>query len=191
MSTKAGSVMPQPPSHGRPSARCPLQTQGNAVISQDGREAAMSPGNFAVYDSIRPYTLRFDDDSQKIMLKLRGDPLRDEVDSLAPASAGAVASGVVNVLVAEVAWVATELGMSVDHWHRLFKSEPRLPSQDLWNRGLQACSRELPDSRRGRAAVAEIAFAWSFNDAAQSSRAFCQRFHASPRKGRRHGVVSA
>ena len=66
MSTKASSVMPQPPSHGRPSARCPLQTRGNAVISQDGREAAMSPGDFAVYDSIRPYTLRSDDDSQKL-----------------------------------------------------------------------------------------------------------------------------
>ena len=122
------------------------------------------------------------------MPKLRGDPLRDEVDSLAPASAVAVASGVVNVLVAEV---ATELGMSVRHWHRLFKSEPLSPSQDLCNRRLEPCSRELLDPRRGRAAVAEIAFAWSFNDAAHSSRAFRKRFHASPRKGRRHGVVSA
>ena len=190
------------------------------MISQDGREAAMSPGDFAVYDSIRPYTLRSDDDSQKIMLKLRDDPLRamvrdtdkltattvsgpavtghlvikmirtlrDEVDSPAPASAAAVASDVVNVLVEEV---ATELGMSVGHWRRLFKSEPRSPSQHLWNRRLEACSRELLDPRRGRAALVEIAFAWGFNDATLFSRAFRQRFLASPREWRRHGVVSA
>ena len=33
-----------------------LQTQGNAVISQDGREATMAPDDFATYDSTRPYT---------------------------------------------------------------------------------------------------------------------------------------
>lgn len=109
-----------------------LQTQGHAVISQDGRDAHMAPGDFALYDSTRPYVLRFDDDFEEIVLKLRGDPvrslvrntealtattvsgksgaghllinmiktLRDEAASLLPASAAAVASGVVNVLVA-------------------------------------------------------------------------------------------
>ena len=237
-----------------------LQTQGNAVISQDGRDAAMAPGDFAIYDSTRPYTLHFDDDFEEIVLKLRGDPLRamvrdtdkltattvsgragaghllinmirtlrDEVDSLAPASAAAVASGVVNVLVAglqslpacgktelssmaayhvarirgriderlrepalTIESVAAELGMSVGHLHRLFKSEPLSPSQYLWNRRLEACSRELLDPRRGKASVAAIAFAWGFNDAAHFSRAFRERFHASPREWRRQGAVSA
>ena len=109
-----------------------LQTQGHAVISQDGRDALMSPGDFAIYDSTRPYVLRFGGDFEEIVLKLRGDQirslvhntealtattvsgrtgaghllinmiktLRDEVDSLLPASAAAVASGVVNLLVA-------------------------------------------------------------------------------------------
>jgi len=109
-----------------------LQTQGHAVISQDGRDAVMSPGDFAIYDSTRPYVLRFGGDFEEIVLKLRGDQirslvhntegltattvsgrtgaghllitmiktLRDEADSLLPASAAAVASGVVNLLVA-------------------------------------------------------------------------------------------
>jgi AraC-like DNA-binding protein len=215
----------------------------------------MSPGDFAIYDSTRPYTLHFGDDFEEIVLKLRGDQLRslvrdterltatavsgrtgaghllinmirtlrDEVDSLMPASAAAVASGVVNVLVAglqslpacgkaelssmsayhvarirqridervhdpalTIESIAAELGMSVGHLHRLFKSEPLSPSQYLWRRRLEACSRELLDPRRARASVAEVAFSWGFNDAAHFSRAFRERF-CSPRAWRRQG----
>ena len=37
-----------------------IQTQGQGVVSQDGRDAVLAPGDFALYDSTRPYTLRFD-----------------------------------------------------------------------------------------------------------------------------------
>jgi AraC-like DNA-binding protein len=238
-----------------------LQTQGKAVISQDGRDAHMAPGDFTIYDSTRPYTLQFDDDFEEIVLKLPGEhirslvrhtesltattvsgrsgaghllinminTLRDEADSLAPASAAAVASGVVNVLVAglqslpackkaelssmsayhvarirqciddrihdpalSIELVAATLGMSVGHLHRLFKTEPLSPSQYLWNRRLEACSRELLDPRRAKVSVAEIAFSWGFNDAAHFSRAFRERFHSAPREWRRQlGDVSA
>ncbi|HWH81766.1 MAG TPA: helix-turn-helix domain-containing protein [Burkholderiaceae bacterium] len=237
-----------------------LQTRGNAVISQDGRDAVMVPGDFAIYDSTRPYTLRFDDDFEEIVLKLHGDrlramlrdsekltattvsgragaghllinmigTLRDEVDSLAPASAAAVASGVVNVLVAglqslpacgrtelssmaayhvariraciderlhdpalTIEAIAAEVGLSVGHLHRLFRSEALSPSQYLWSRRLEGCSRELLDPRRARASVAEIAFGWGFNDAAHFSRAFRERFHCAPREWRRQGAVNA
>lgn len=109
-----------------------LQTRGAGVISQDGRDARMSPGDFSLYDSTRPYTLSFAGEFEQIVLKVRGESLRsmvrhteqltattvsgrvgaghllinmietlrDEVDTLMPASAAAVASGVVNVLVA-------------------------------------------------------------------------------------------
>ncbi len=231
-----------------------LQTQGKAVISQDGRDASLAPGDFTIYDSTRPYTLQFDDDFEEIVLKLPGEhirslvrhtesltattvsgrsgaghllinminTLRDEADSLAPASAAAVASGVVNVLVAglqslpackkaelssmsayhvarirqciddrihdpslSMEHVAATLGMSVGHLHRLFKTEPLSPSQYLWNRRLEACSRELLDPRLANASVAEIAFSWGFNDAAHFSRAFRERFHCAPREWRR------
>jgi len=236
-----------------------LQTQGHAVISQDGRDAVMSPGDFAIYDSTRPYVLLFDDDFEEIVLKLRGEQLRslvrntealtattvsgrsgaghllinmirtlrDEADSLLPASAAAVASGVVNVLVAglqslpackkaemssmsayhvarirqciddrihdpalSIESVAAELGMSVGHLHRLFKTEPLSPSQYLWSRRLEACSRELLDPRRAKVSVAEIAFSWGFNDAAHFSRAFRERFNCAPREWRRQALVA-
>jgi AraC-like DNA-binding protein len=38
-----------------------LQLRGYSVISQDGRDAALAPGDFALYDTTRPYTLDFDD----------------------------------------------------------------------------------------------------------------------------------
>ena len=233
-----------------------IQTSGRGVISQDGRDAVLSPGDFAIYDSTRPYVLHFDDDFEEIVLKLRRDQLRsvvrdtekltatavsgragaghlminmirtlsDEVDTLQPASAAAVASSVVSILVAglqslpacggvdpssitayhvarfkqlvderlrdpalSVPAIAAELGISVGHLHRLFKSDPLPPAQYVWNRRLEACGRELLDPRRGKASVAEIAFGWGFNDAAHFSRAFRGRFGCSPREWRQRG----
>lgn len=38
-----------------------LQLRGYSVVAQDGREAALTPGDFAIYDTTRPYDLYFDD----------------------------------------------------------------------------------------------------------------------------------
>jgi AraC-like DNA-binding protein len=233
-----------------------IQTQGRGIVSQDGRDALLSPGDFAIYDTTRPYVLHFDDTFEQIVLKLRGEQLResvrdtqaltatrvsgqagaghlmiqmictlrDEIDTLQPASAAAVASSVINILVAglrslpacsgveptalaayhlarikrriderlrdpslSMASVAAELGMSVGHLHRLWKAEPTSPAHYLWNRRLEGCSRELLDPRRAKVSVAEIAFAWGFNDAAHFSRAFRERFGCSPREWRASG----
>lgn len=53
-----------------------IQTDGEGVVSQDGRDARLRPGDFALYDSTRPYTLRFDGDFQQIVLMLPGPTLR-------------------------------------------------------------------------------------------------------------------
>lgn len=37
-----------------------LQLRGYSVVSQDDREAALTPGDFAIYDTTRPYDLYFD-----------------------------------------------------------------------------------------------------------------------------------
>lgn len=235
-----------------------LQTRGQGLISQDGRDALLTPGDFAIYDSTRPYTLRFDDDFEEIVLKLRGEQLRamvrdtekltatkvsgregaghlmismvrtlrDEVASLAPASAAAVASGVVNLLAAglqslpacgrsdpsvlaayhrerirvcldrhladpglTIEQVAAELGMSIGHLHRLFHGEPQSPSQYLWSRRLEACSRALLDARNTSRSVGSIGFDWGFNDAAHFSRAFREKYGVAPRDWRRRGGV--
>lgn len=53
-----------------------IQTAGRGVVSQDGRDAVLAPGDFALYDSTRPYTLRFDGPFQQIVLMLPGPVLR-------------------------------------------------------------------------------------------------------------------
>lgn len=53
-----------------------IQTEGQGIVSQDGRDAVLGPGDFALYDSTRPYTLRFDGPFQQIVLMLPGPTLR-------------------------------------------------------------------------------------------------------------------
>jgi AraC-like DNA-binding protein len=47
-----------------------LQVRGIGVIAQDGREARLTPGDFACYDSTRPYTLNFDAGFEQLVLHM-------------------------------------------------------------------------------------------------------------------------
>ncbi|MDM0117209.1 helix-turn-helix domain-containing protein [Variovorax sp. J22R133] len=147
--------------------------------------------------------------------------LREDIDTLQPASAFAVANGVQSILVAglqtlpaararslsnltayhlarikrcidqqlgdpalSVSSLAAELGVSASHIHRVFKSEPLTPSQYIWERRLDACSRDLLAPRLAGRPVAEIAYGRGFSDAAHFSRAFRERFGCTPREWR-------
>ena len=46
-----------------------LQTSGRGCIEQDGRQAVLQPGDFALYDSTRRYDLRFESDFSQLVLK--------------------------------------------------------------------------------------------------------------------------
>ena len=46
-----------------------LQLAGRGCIQQDGRSAILGPGDFALYDSTRRYTLTFDDEFRQLVLK--------------------------------------------------------------------------------------------------------------------------
>ncbi|MEZ0109508.1 AraC-like DNA-binding protein [Catenulispora sp. EB89] len=47
-----------------------LQLRGYCVLTQDGREAPLTPGDFAIYDTTRPYSLAFDDSYRQLVLML-------------------------------------------------------------------------------------------------------------------------
>jgi AraC-like DNA-binding protein len=47
-----------------------LQVSGVGSIAQDGREARLEPGDFACYDSTRPYTLRFNSGFEQLVLHM-------------------------------------------------------------------------------------------------------------------------
>lgn len=56
-----------------------IQTSGVGRISQDGRTAVLHPGDFCLYDSTRPYELRFDAEFQQYVLMLPGPTLRSQL----------------------------------------------------------------------------------------------------------------
>jgi AraC-like DNA-binding protein len=45
-----------------------LQVSGHGLLVQDGRETVLHPGELAIYDTERPYTLSFDDDFSTFVL---------------------------------------------------------------------------------------------------------------------------
>jgi AraC-like DNA-binding protein len=52
-----------------------LQLRGTSVLIQDGREATLSPGDFTLYDTDRPYTLAFSDPHRMLVLVFPRDML--------------------------------------------------------------------------------------------------------------------
>jgi hypothetical protein len=52
-----------------------LQVRGSGIIAQDGREARLGPGDFACYDSTRPYTLSFDASFEQLVLHMPRDAM--------------------------------------------------------------------------------------------------------------------
>jgi AraC-like DNA-binding protein len=47
-----------------------LQTRGRGIVTQDGRTAILNPGDFALYDTTRPYDLTFTEEFGQLVLRL-------------------------------------------------------------------------------------------------------------------------
>ena len=99
-----------------------IQTQGRGVVSQDGRHALLAPGDFALYDSTRPYQLTFDDPFQQFVLKLPGPTLRTalrDTEQLTATSvrgdrgAGHLMIGMIRTLAADIDALAPESAAAV------------------------------------------------------------------------------
>lgn len=81
-----------------------IQRRGQGYVSQDGRTAKLSPGDMAIYDSSRPYSLYFPDNFEQLVVqlpksKLGADDTRSVTALLHPkGSAGAVAASLLSSL---------------------------------------------------------------------------------------------
>jgi AraC-like DNA-binding protein len=64
-----------------------LQMSGRAVLRQDGREAALHPGDFAIYDTTRPYRLEFLDDYRVLVVMFPRKLLRLRPDAVSEITA--------------------------------------------------------------------------------------------------------
>jgi AraC-like DNA-binding protein len=78
-----------------------------------------------------------------------------------------------------VASVVTQLRLLPSTLHRAWAGEACSIAEWIWAQRLDAPRRDLCDPKMAARSVSEIAFAWGFNDAAHSSRAFRARFACS------------
>ena len=99
-----------------------IQSQGRGRVSQDGRDALLQPGDFALYDSTRPYTLSFDGDFQQYVLMLPGPTLRTvlrDTQALTATTvtgqrgAGHLMIGMIRTLAADIGTLAPESAAAV------------------------------------------------------------------------------
>ncbi|WP_426004326.1 helix-turn-helix domain-containing protein [Paenarthrobacter sp. NyZ202] len=67
-----------------------LQLRGYSVVAQDGREAALTPGDFAIYDTTRPYDLYFDDAFRMMVVMFPPEALHLNRKSIATLTASRV-----------------------------------------------------------------------------------------------------
>ena len=64
-----------------------LQLSGSGILIQDNREATLRPGDLAVYDTNRPYTLAFEQDFRTLVLMFPHDALDLPADAIAQLTA--------------------------------------------------------------------------------------------------------
>ena len=62
-------ISPDDPKHYKLS----MQLEGTGMVTQDGREAVLQPGDLAIYDTSRPYTLEFTDDVRCLVMAFPKD----------------------------------------------------------------------------------------------------------------------
>jgi AraC-like DNA-binding protein len=68
-----------------------VQLDGRGVVAQDGRTAALGVGDFALYDSARPYTLHFDGAFRQLVLQFPRARLAERLGRAEPFTGVAVA----------------------------------------------------------------------------------------------------
>ncbi len=88
-----------------------IQTEGHGIVSQDGRHALLAPGDFALYDSTRPYELRFDGPFQQLVLMLPGPTLRTALRGTESLTATTVsgARGAGHLMIGMIRTLATDI----------------------------------------------------------------------------------
>jgi AraC-like DNA-binding protein len=99
-----------------------IQAHGSGMVVQDGRRALLAPGDFALYDSTRPYELLFDGPFQQYVLKLPGPTLRTSLRDTHRLTATSVSGtrgaghlmiGMIRTLAADIDALAPESAVAV------------------------------------------------------------------------------
>jgi AraC-like DNA-binding protein len=113
-----------------------LHLDGEGVVVQGVRESALSRGGGALYDSSRPYELRFPTDTRQFVLQTSRDLLRDRIGPVEDLCAHALPAGhpTVRVLSAYTAELAASCGDMTD----VQRAELGVTAVDLLTTALRA-----------------------------------------------------
>lgn len=87
--------------------------------------------------------------------------------------------------------VASAMGISVRHLHRLFSATGNTLGEYVRSRRLQQCRLDLMHPRLQERTITEIAFYWGFSDAAHFSHSFRKQFGVSPRAFRARSATKS
>jgi len=82
--------------------------------------------------------------------------------------------------------IASAMGVSLRHVHRVFSSRGCSVADWIRERRLRQCRNDLSNCQLRQKSITEIAFFWGFNDSAHFSRAFKNQFGICPRAFRAH-----
>ena len=90
-----------------------VQTKGACLVTQDGRSAAIQNGDFALYDTTRPYSLLLTDHFEQLVIRLPRAALERHLPEAARLTALAVNadSGASGLLVNTVRFLASDVDM--------------------------------------------------------------------------------
>ena len=89
-----------------------IQTAGEGTVVQDDRAAQLAPGDFALYDSTRPYALHFAVPFQQVVLRLPGPTLRTALRDTGALTARAVSGqrGAGHLMITMIRTLAADIG---------------------------------------------------------------------------------
>jgi AraC-like DNA-binding protein len=92
-----------------------LQAHGSSVNRQDGREAQLLPGDFTLCDSSRPYSVRFDQPNDMLVMRIAAPLLRDRLtqpeDVTAYRVSGSQGVGALVSSMLQQLWAQSERGL--------------------------------------------------------------------------------
>lgn len=91
-----------------------LQMNGHGLLVQDGREVLLAPGELAIYDTQRPYTLSFDQDATTLVVMIPHEKFRLSQEQVSQITAMRLDSA--HPLTGTVTPLLHHLGTNLQQW---------------------------------------------------------------------------
>jgi AraC-like DNA-binding protein len=128
-----------------------LQLEGTGLLIQDNREAVLQPGDLAIYDTNRPYTLAFEDSTRIMVLMFPCDALSLPTDYVGQLAAVRMGSGGLSGIVGQF---IRELSANLDVLNGPSGSRLATNALDLVSTMLHAEMDITPDRMKPQALLA-------------------------------------